>query len=84
MPKTKYQKLQTTKTKFCEGKATKSDVTKAASEYVKDTVAKGNKTKAEAEKSANRVLNSGCPISGVKSKKRSTKGKAAKGKGKRK
>ena len=66
--KSEYQKLQAVKKRHCAGKATASDVTKAANKYIADTVAKGNKTKVEATKSANAVKNSGCSVSGVKKK----------------
>ena len=64
--KSEYQKLQAVKKRHCAGKATAADVTKAANKYIADTVAKGNKTKAEATKSANAVKNSGCSVSGTK------------------
>jgi hypothetical protein len=73
---TKYQKLQKAKSKFCEGKTTKTELNKVAADYIKDATTKG-KTKTEAEKSANRVLNRGCAISGVKAKKKTVKAKAA-------
>lgn len=83
MGKTLYQKLQNTKAKHCDGKATKADVTTAANAYVKDAVSKG-RTKAEAEKSAKRVVNSGCSISGVKKKRSTTKGKSKAGRPRKK
>ena len=64
--KTLFQKLQNVKSKMCAGKATATDLTAAAKAYVTDAVAKGNKTKAEAEASVTRVKESGCPIAGAK------------------
>lgn len=63
MPPTlrKFQALQRKKKAFCAGKATKTDVKKAASLYVAAAVAKGQ-TKIEAQRKADRVMKSGCSI----------------------
>ena len=68
--KTAFQKLQGRKKAFCEGKATKADVKRAASEYVKQGIAKAVKSgkkaveaRKELETKAKRVLTKGCKIS---------------------
>jgi len=60
--KTLWQDLIAKKAKHCAGKVKDSEVRKAAVAYVKDSVAKGNKTKAEAERSAKKILNKACGI----------------------
>ena len=72
MAKTKYQNLVSLKSSFCHGKVTKSAVKKGAAAYVKDAVAKAKKAgenitkrKAQAVKSANRILQRGCKTSTV-------------------
>jgi len=71
---TLYQRMQKAKATWCKGKkgATKATVKAAAKKYVDDAVKKG-KSKSEAQKSANRVLNGGCKmtsrITGKKKKK---------------
>lgn len=62
MALTKYQRLRKAKASYCKGKAKKTTVTKAKSAYIKDAVKKG-KTKAEATKIANKVVNGSCKVS---------------------
>lgn len=71
MPATlrKYQALQRKKKSYCAGKATKTDVAKAAKTYIDAAVAKGQ-TKTEATQKANRVLKSGCKMTANIGKKR--------------
>lgn len=90
--KTKYQKLVTAKKNLCMGKAQKTDVKKAAKEYVASAVAKATKSakagdkatvakkaKALAEKIANAVLHRGCSTSSyIAGKKKAAKKKATK------
>jgi hypothetical protein len=74
-----YTKLVSLKGKFCKGNANKSDVKKAAANYIKEAVKKG-KTKTEAEKIAGRVLRKGCSITSSiagRKKKSSTRKKSA-------
>lgn len=66
---TTYQRLQRAKKSHCAGRTTKAAVRKAATAYIKDAVKKGTKTKAEATKSANRVLKAGCATDIGKKKK---------------
>jgi hypothetical protein len=68
--KTAFQKLQGRKKAFCEGKATKADVKRAATAYVKEGIAKAVKSgkkaveaRKELETKAKRVLTKGCKIS---------------------
>lgn len=75
--KTKYQILVSRKKAFCTGKATKADVKRAASEYIKNAVEKAKKTKApaaaaksKATSTAQRVLTRGCKMSAVISKRK--------------
>ena len=60
--KTAYQILQAAKARYCKGKTTAAVVKKAATNYIAKAV-KAGKTKAEAEKSANRVVKGGCSMS---------------------
>lgn len=75
--KTKYQILVSRKKAFCTGKATKADVKRAASEYIKNAVEKAKKTKtpaaaakSKATSTAQRVLTRGCKMSAVISKRK--------------
>lgn len=78
--KTKWQLLLSAKAKHCKGSITKTALNKAAKAYVTDTVKKGNKTKSEAEKAANKLINGSCAvgIAGAK-KKRNPAAKAKTG-----
>jgi hypothetical protein len=68
-----YNQLRSKKKKLCMGKTTKSEVKKAASAYVTKAV-KAGQTKAEAQRKANRVLNSGCSMSSaVRGRKKKTR-----------
>ena len=62
--RTKYQKLVSAKASACKGRKTNAQVKAVAKEYVDDAVKKG-KTKAEADKIANRVLRGGCAMTSV-------------------
>jgi len=77
--KSAYAKLVSRKSSYCHGRATKSDVKKLATEYIRDAVKKGNKTEAQAKKVAEKVLKSGCKMSSVITgkKKKSKVGKKA-------
>lgn len=57
-----YRGLQRIKKDFCAGKVGRSAVKAQAANYVKSAQAAG-KTKADAEKTARRVLSSGCKMS---------------------
>ena len=57
-----YAGLTKTKSAFCKGKKTKSDVKKAKAKYISAAVKKGQ-TRAEATKKANRVMDRGCKMS---------------------
>jgi hypothetical protein len=59
--KTEFQKLQAAKTAHCKGKKTTAEVKAIAKKYVEHAVSKG-KNKAEAEKSAKRVLEKPCTV----------------------
>jgi hypothetical protein len=63
--KSAYAKLVSRKSSYCHGRATKADVKKLATEYIRDAVKKGNKTEAQAKKVAAKVLASGCKMSSV-------------------
>ena len=67
MAATKYQKLQKASSAYCKGKTNKSTVAKAASDYIKDAVAKGQ-TKAAATAKANRVQKCKSKVAGTKKK----------------
>lgn len=56
-----YRNLQKAKKQFCAGKVAKSAVKAQASNYVTSAVAAG-KTKGDAEKTARKVMNSGCKM----------------------
>jgi urease gamma subunit len=59
---TKYQKLVKAKARACKGnKGAAAEARKAATEYIADAVKKG-KTKADATKSANKVLKRACKV----------------------
>jgi len=80
--KTKYQILVSRKSSYCNGRVKKTSLTKAANAYIADAVKKG-KSKAEAQKIANKVVNGACTasVSGRKKaagrKKRTTRRKKA-------
>ena len=61
MALTKYQRLRKAKASYCKGKAKKSTVTKAKTAYIKDAVKKG-KSKSEATRIANKVVNGSCKV----------------------
>lgn len=67
MAKTKYQILRSRKKSYCNGRIKKTSLTKAKNAYVKDAVSKG-KSKAEATKIANKVINGKCAVKVSKSK----------------
>jgi hypothetical protein len=82
MPKrNRYQMLVSAKARLCDGKTTKTEVRKKATAYVKHATNKGStpaerkKAKAEAQRNANRVLNSGCAVSTHIGKKKRKGGK---------
>lgn len=77
--KTKYQILVSRKKAFCSGKATKADVKRAATDYIKNAVEKAKKTKApvaavksKATATAQKVLTRGCKMSAVIAKRKTT------------
>lgn len=79
MPPTlrKYQALQRKKKSYCAGRATKADVKRAATAYVTAAVAKGQ-TKAEAQKKADKVMQSGCSMTAnIRGKKKTATRKRA-------
>jgi len=59
-----YRRLQKAKSAYCLGKKTKTEVEKAAKEYISKATA-GGQTATEAKKKADRVRNSGCKMSSV-------------------
>lgn len=63
-----YRRLVKAKSALCKGKGTKTKVKQAAAAYVKATVKAGNKTTAEAKKSASKVVNKGCSLTAKKAK----------------
>lgn len=72
--KTKYQILVSRKSSYCKGRVKKESLNKAKKAYIDDAVKKG-KTKSEATKIANKVVNGKCTVSkvsGTKRKKRKT------------
>lgn len=71
MAQTKYQALRKAKTSFCSGRTKKTSLTKAKTAYIKDAVQKG-KSKTEATRIANKVVNGGCSASVGSTKKRKT------------
>lgn len=88
-----YQKLVSKKSDFCKGKVLKSDVKRAATNYVLNAVEKAKKSagskdifkvqkkaRTHAEKVANRVLRGGCKLSSAITgrKKKSAKRKTTK------
>lgn len=66
-----YQQLVKAKFGNCSGRVTKASVRKKASAYVRSAV-KAGKTRAEATRSANKVLNRSCSV-GVGGKRRKKK-----------
>ena len=58
---TKYQRLLKAKKSHCAGRTDKSSLNRAATAYINDAVAKG-KTKTEARKIANKVINGSCTV----------------------
>lgn len=71
MARTKYQSLLKAKSSHCAGRTKKTSLTKAKNAYIKDAVKKG-KSKAEATKIANKVVNGGCKAKLGSTKKRKT------------
>lgn len=71
MPATlrKYQALRKKKKAHCAGRATKTALNKAVSDYVKSAVA-GGQSKTEAQAKANKVLKSACSVSGLAGKRK--------------
>ena len=65
--KTKYQKLLSGKGRYCKGRITKADLNKLKKAYIDDAVKKG-KTKSEATKIANKVVNGACSTTSKKKK----------------
>lgn len=74
---TKYQRLQKAKASHCAGRTTKASLNKAKKAYIDDAVKKGNKTRAEATASANKVVNRGCGL-GTTAKKKTKRRKTRK------
>lgn len=72
MRTSKYQQLMKKKAAHCRNKVKKSAVRQAANDYIRDAVKKGNKTRAQAQRSANRIVNKSCPTT-VKKSSRSTR-----------
>ena len=68
---TKYQRLVKAKKSYCAGRITKASLNKIATAYKTDAVKKG-KSKTEATKIANKVVNGKCTL---KKKKTTTKRK---------
>lgn len=69
--RSKYSILVSRKASYCKGKVKKTSLTKAKTAYIQDAVKKG-KSKAEATKIANRVVNGSCKASVGKRKKKTT------------
>ncbi len=68
MARTKYQQLQHAKSRFCKGEVLKSDVKRAAANYVHAAAIKAPdqaKGRRAAEIKANRVLKAGCKVTSV-------------------
>lgn len=71
MARTKYQQLQAAKKSHCAGRTTSANLTKKKNAYIADAVKKG-RTKAEATKSANKVLKKSCGIGSTAKKRKTT------------
>ena len=61
MARTKYQSLVSAVSSFCKGKGSKKTVNDRKKAYIDHAVKKGGKTKTEATKIANKVVNKPCP-----------------------
>lgn len=85
MPATlrKYQALRKKKKAHCAGRATKTALNKAVSDYVKSAVA-GGQSKTEAQAKANKVLRAACGVSGLAGKRKAAPKRKATGTGTRK
>lgn len=59
-----YRRLQKAKSAYCAGRKTKSDVEKAAKDYISKATASGQ-TATEAKRKSDRVRNGGCKMSSV-------------------
>jgi hypothetical protein len=59
MARTKYQSLRSAKASYCAGRGKKTTLTKAKTAYIKDAIKKG-KSRTEATKIANKVVNGSC------------------------
>lgn len=69
-----YTRLLKSKSSFCKGRGTKAGLNKAKAAYIKKAVGKG-KTKSEATKIANKVVNGTCGAR-INGKKRSKSSKS--------
>jgi len=81
MARNNYQKLVHAKSRFCKGEILKSEVKRAASNYVHGAAIKSKdqaKGRKDAERVANRVLRAGCKISPVITGRKKKKKKSAK------
>jgi len=68
MARTKYQQLQAAKKSHCAGRTTTASLNKKKKAYIDDAVKKG-RSKADATKSANKVLKKSCGIGATKKRK---------------
>lgn len=71
MARTKYQSLRSAKASYCAGRGKKTTLTKAKTAYIKDAIKKG-KSKTEATKIANKVVNGSCKTKIGTTRKRKT------------
>jgi hypothetical protein len=84
MARNKYQSLVAAKARFCRGEVLKSDVKRAAANYVHGAAVKSDdqvKARKAAQKIANRVLQRGCKTTSVitgRKKKKSAKRRSKK------
>lgn len=72
MAKTKYQQLVSAKSSYCKGRGSKKTLNDKKAAYIADATKKGNHTKAEATKIANKVVNGKCSVSVGSTKKKKT------------
>jgi len=71
MARTKYQSLVKAKSSYCAGRTKKTSLTKAKNAYIKHATANG-KSKTEATRIANKVVNGSCKAKVGATKKRKT------------
>lgn len=71
-----YRRLQKAKSAYCLGKKTKTEVEKAAKEYISKATTAGQ-TATEAKRKADRVRNGGCKMSSVAGTRKRTTTKTA-------